>query len=236
MKRYLKDIDNWIGSLNIVAIILADDVESYIPRFDIYGSKQINYNELTDWQLSTIPEKELRKIKDPRVLRRLPKEKLDFVQINILRNANSENMVDNISVVKKVLKAIRNCEDVYRTNSKKNQNFAKYLKDNGIILRDEDVINILHQLHVKDYSYSTISYDDNHWNSTLMVFEFNGNYQFMKVIDPAKAANLAKVDSYIKLDTDKLKNESECVVSFHDPEFTLKHPYSNYPLNKEDIN
>ena len=191
MKRYLKDIDNWIDSLNIVAIILADDVESYIPRFDIYGSKQINYNELTDWQLSTIPEKELRKIKDPRVLRRLPKEKLDFAQINILRNANSENMVDNISVVKKVL---------------------------------------------KDYSYSTISYDDNHWNSTLMVFEFNGNYQFMKVIDHAKAANLAKVDIYIKLDTDKLKNESECVVSFHDPEFTLKHPYSNYPLNKEDIN
>lgn len=221
----------------IVSVVLVDDIsilDAYNPRdYAVYGAS-LNYNEMTTAQLLQLSPKELEKITDIRTLRKLPKESLTVSQQMQVAQNNARNFESTIKEVKNALAKLKDCNAFYISPSTKNRSFAAKLHELGCILRDEDAAEIIDQLHVKDYSYSTLSYLDKNWNALLMVFEYKGDYTFQ----PPRKSNASPVtltgmDIYIKIDVDTRTENGYAAMSFHDPEFKLNHPYKDYPIDKE---
>lgn len=237
MKRYIHSAEEAITSLEIdeiVSIVFVDDVEDYNPREEVaLASKGVNYNNLTREQLLQLPKKELERIHDVEVLRKLKRDELTLNQYMELSNANKENFVDTIKKVKEILFKLKSKNKVFITWSQKNQSFADKLAEMGADITDVDARNILRQLHVKDYSYSTLSYLDRNWNALLMVFEYKGTYTFKSVEEGGHDVTVDSLNVYIKIDVDNETKKGYAVMSFHDPEFDLKHPYKDYPIDKE---
>lgn len=237
MKRYIHSAEENINSLEIteiVSIVLVDDVEDYNPREEVvFASKGVNYSNLTREQLLQLPKKELERIHDVEVLRKLKRDELTLNQYMELSNANKENFVDTIKKVKEILLKLKSKNKVFITWSQKNQSFADKLAEMGADITDVDARNILRQLHVKDYSYSTLSYLDRNWNALLMVFEYKGPYTFKSVEEGGHDVTVDSLSVYIKIDVDNETKKGYAVMSFHDPEFDLKHPYKDYLIDKE---
>lgn len=244
MKKWIHEIEaserNLITGVQInkiESVVLVDDVsilENYNPRdYAVYGAT-LNYNEMTTAQLLQLSPKEIEKISDIRTLRKLPKEVLSVPQQIRVAQDNAKNFENKISEVKNILAKLKDCHAFYISPTKKNGTFADELHKLGCVLRDEDAADIIDQLHVKDYSYSTLSYLDINWNALLMVFEYKGDHTFQ----PARKSNADPVtvtgmDIYIKIDVDNETENGYAAMSFHNPEFKLHHPYKDYPVNKE---
>ena len=108
------------------------------------------------------------------------------------------------------------------------------LYNQGALIQDSDVRNIVQRLHVKDYSYSTYSYIEANWNALLVVFEYSEPYTF-EAVDPGSNPDGVTIDNfdvYIKIDVNNKTHEGYGVMSFHSPEFSMNHPYSEYPTDK----
>lgn len=239
MKRYVystADLEEefYIPIKEIISITLVDDVNDYNPRDYLYVSaSSMDYTSLTQEQLLKLPKKELENIHDIRVLRKLDRSDLSPQQFIEVKKANAEKFESSIKQVKEALARLKDCGAVFVERSSKNVSFAAKLNKLGARLSNDDVWDIVDQLHVKDYTHSTLSYLDKNWNCLLIVFEYKGDHTFRprrKNDDPVTVENM---DVYIKIDIDNETGNGYAVMSFHDPEFKMNHPYADYPIDKE---
>lgn len=241
MKRYIRSTTSKLEPINIadidiVSLVLVDDLDSYNPRDSrIYGAstKKVDYSTLTKEQLLQLPKKELSKIHDIRILRKLDKDDLTLDQRRDVLLANQENFLSTKADVKEALAKIKKCHKIYIWDTEKNDTFIDKIYKLGGQVTDKDAANIVSQLHVKDYSYSTWSYLDFNWNNILMVFGYNNSYTFDPVDDNSAPVTVNNLEIYIKLDVDKQTRKGYAAMSFHSPEFPLKFPYADYPTDKE---
>lgn len=131
-----------------------------------------------------------------------------------------------------ILRMLKDCYDIYRQRYRpRDDAFSDSLRAEGIVIRDSDVERIVKQLHVKDFSHGKYSYEVDSWCHLWAVFEFNDSYTF----HDKEGNEIIKQNFriYIKLDSEENENGTVAVISFHDPEFNLSHPYLNYPPDKE---
>ena len=239
MKRMItfsENLDISISDIDIVSLILVDDLDSYNPRdHRVYAatSGKLDYSSLTREQLLQLPPYELQNIHDVRILRKLRKEDLTFQQKNEVMQANEENFESKIKDVKAALAKIKKCNKVYVWDTEKNQTFMDSIYKMGGQVTDRDAMNIVRNLHVKDYSYSTRSYLDINWDSLLMIFEYDGSYVFEPSDADGQPVEVNNLNIFIKIDVDKESRRGYAAMSFHSPEFKMKHPYADYPVDKE---
>lgn len=240
MKRYIRNshpAEEQFLIDEIVSVVLTDDLESYNPRdAHVYAAKvpkKIDYSSLNRDQLLELGPKELSKIHDARILRKLEKEDLTVQQQIELYHANSENHISTIQEVKNALAKLKACHSFHIWDTEKNKTFFDKIYELGGRVRDEDAYNIIHNLHVKDYSYSTFSYLDKNWNALLMVFEYDKPYTFVANEPEGQPVTVESMDLYIKIDIDNRTRTGYAAMSFHDAEFKMSHPYANYPEDKE---
>lgn len=239
MKLYIKSsksIPDYIIFPNkIISVTLSDDYEYSSSSERIYGSKNIiDYRSLTREELLSLPKKELEKISDIDILRKLDYDDLTIQQKRDVSLANQEKFTDNSSKVKQILSELRNCHSFHINDSEKNDTFFDEIYNRGGIITDEDARNIIYQLHVKDYSESTYSYLRKNWCSLLYIFDFNKPYEF-KSNNPESDNKILvpDMDVYIKIDVDNKTRNGYAVMSLHRPEYKMNHPYKNYPEDKE---
>jgi len=220
----------------IVSLTLVDDADAnYAKHLHVFASesKNLQYQGFTREQLLQLPESELASIHDITLLRKLSKDKLTPKQQIEVHQANADNFVCKISDVKSMLKKLKSCHSFHILDTEKNQTFFDKIWNLGGEVTDRDAKNIINQLHVKDYSYSTYSYLDQNWNSLLAVFEFTGQYTFSAQDGNSEGVTISSMDVYIKIDIDKETRLGYAIMSFHDPEFKMPHPYKDYPIDKE---
>ena len=83
----------------------------------------------------------------------------------------------------------------------------------------------------KENKFIRFIFEEDSWCNLWAVFEFNGPYIFHD-----QYGNEIKKDHfnvYIKIESQLDADGSVALISFHDPEFKMSHPYENYPINKE---
>ena len=225
-----------ISDINIVSVVLTDDIEDYNPRDrSIYSASKtkIDYSTLTRDQLLGLPERTLQNIHDVRILRKLNRDELTLQQQREVAIANQENFESELKEVKAGLAKLKACHKVYIWDTEKNNTFIDTVYKMGGEVTDKDALNIIHNLHVKDYSYSTYSYIDKNWNSLLMIFEYNNPYTFGPAEDEGEPVQVDNLDIYIKIDVDKETRRGYAAMSFHAPEGQMHHPYADFPVDRE---
>lgn len=237
MKRYLKT-SNYIQTdlaeliREIDAIVFCDDAFSEDVFQYIRSAKSFDYNKLSVDQAVNLSDSDRAKITNIDLLRKLPLELLTTnQQIKVYQANKSDQITIKIQDVKNILTMLKNCNDIYRQGyRRKNKEFSDTLRAEGIVIRDVDVTNIVKQLSVKDFSHGKYSYELDSWCHLWAVFEFNNAYTFHDNQGNEIVKQNFRV--YIKIETKEDNNGSVAVISFHDPEFDLKHPYKNYPVDK----
>ena len=236
MKRWIHASNELLdlGFDKIVSLVLTDDFNSYNPRDSrVYAAKQLDYSTLTREQLLQLPKRELESIHDVNILRKLNRSELSIQQQIEVSKSNQENFIVPIKKVKEVLQMLKDCSSVHIWDTEKNQTFFDEIWNMGGKVTDEDARNIASSLHVSDYCYSTYSYLDVNWNNLLMVFSYDRSYTFKSRNDSHNSVTIQAMDLYLKIDIDRETRLGYAVMSFHKPEFNLKHPYNNYPIDKE---
>ena len=226
-----------IDVLNIVSLIFVSNALEYDPRSayvsaSVKGTK-LPYTSLDYDELMQLSSKERAKIHDINVLRKLKLNDLTIQQRREVTQSNMKNFLDSPSKVKEVLDKVKERRRVFMFAIQKNLDFADEIESMGGEVTGKDVTNIVSQLTVRDYCYSTLSYLDWNWNSLLMVFEFKGEYTFPPIEQDGKSVTVTDLDIYIKIDVDTDTGKGYAALSFHNPEFKLTHPYENYPIDKE---
>lgn len=238
MKRYIRSSGQPTLTLcdlieKIDAIVICDDAESEDVFQYIRSAESLDYNRMSVEEVKKLDEADRSKITNIDLLRKLPLELLDPNQQRLVYQSNKDEQVPiKITEVKRILNMLRECDDIYRQGyRRKNKTFSDSLRSEGIIITDADVKNIVHELYVKDFSHGKYSYEIDSWCRLWAVFEFNGSYTFHNRNGNEVVKNNFRI--YIKIDSKQDDNGSVAVISFHEPEFNLKHPYKNYPINKE---
>ena len=229
------DINQLLGVIK--SVVFVDDVDNYQPKDNhVYGASRFNSNigDMSRQELLQLPKKQLESITDVNILRKLHFNDLTFNQQRMLTLANDTNFISNLSDVKNFLIKLKQCRIFRVWDTDKNNSFADMLYNQGALVQDSDVKNIVQRLHVKDYSYSTYSYIEANWNALLVVFEYSEPYTF-EAVDPDSNPDGVTIDNfdvYIKIDINNKTHEGYGVISFHNPEFSMNHPYSEYPTDK----
>lgn len=221
---------------NIISVTLVSDINDYSARhLHIFAneSKNSKYAWMTREELLNLPEKERAKIHDISILRKLRKSELTPQQQMEVYKANSDNFVCKISDVKSILAKLKNCDSFHISDTDKNKSFSNKIWQLGGRLRDDDAWDIVQELHVSDYSYSTYSYLDRNWNSLLVVFEYKGEHTFRARDKRSEGVTVTNMDVYIKIDIESETHDGYAIMSFHEPEFKMSHPYKDYPIEKE---
>lgn len=226
------EVSEMLSNLDIKSIIVVDDAREYNPRdYQIYAS-DFNYNNFTADELRQLDPKDLAKIHDVRVLRKLNKDELTPMQQIEVFKANEQKVNDiTIKQIKEALAKIRDCGNIYIRQSVKNDAFRDKILKLGGRVTDQDAYEIVSELRVKDYTESMLSHLDDHWNSLLMVFEYNGDHVFPAKNLKGNPVEVKGLDIYIKIDVDN-DNNGYTAVSFHNPEHIMQHPFANYPTDK----
>ena len=188
---------------------------------------------MTREELLQLPRKEFERIHDVRILRKMNREDLTIQQQRDVIQDGSRNFKSSVSQVKGVLTKLRNCPSLYVWHTTKNNEFTQEIWNLGGRLRDDDVENIVRDLTVRDYSYSTYSYIEGTWNELLMVFEYRKPYTFRAKDKESSPVIVEAMDVYIKIDVDSETGDGYAVMSFHRPENKMTHPYRDYPEDKE---
>lgn len=240
MKKWIHATENLsiqdIQIDKIISVVLVDDVRDYYPKDKyIFADERIDYTAYTRQQLLQLPKREFENISNIRVLRKLDVKDLNPMQKRIVEQANKENFQDTIKKVKEILTRLKNCHAFHIDPTAKNDSFVQEIFELGGSVTDIDARNIIHSLHVKDYSYSTLSYLDKNWNSLLMIFGYNRPYTFKPIEgDPtSKPVTIESADLYIKIDVETSTRNGYTAMSFHHPDFKLNYPYKDYPIDKE---
>lgn len=245
MKRYILQSTEYnidpveIEIHKIKSITLVGDIYSANPRdYAVYSSTdlpkgKLDYSTLTREQLLQLPKRELEHIHDVRILRKLKKSELTIQQQRDIIQDSDKNFQSSINQVKGALQKLKECPCLYVWQTTKNNDFTQEIADLGGRLRDEDVENMVQELHVKDYSYSTYSYVDSDWNCLLMVFEYRKPYTFRPKVKGQPSVTVDSMDVYVKIDVESATGDGYSVMSFHRPQGKMVHPYKDYPVDKE---
>ena len=249
MKRYVKaSSDNEFTLLSIdtiSSIIFVEDPED-MERFSTHDliatdsvlaakKDDIDYSLWTREKLLQLKRDhphEFNKIRDDYVLLKIlePNDLTPDQSIYIHRRKEVSRDV-TIAEVKHILKLIYDCKDIRVLPAPKNVEFEDELKKLGIELEPVDVDNILHNLHIKDFSEGSYSTDERYWGNSLLVFGFdNPNYVFS--CGKSLPTNALPFGIYIKVDENLVTKKSVIVVSFHRAKYEMQHPF-NYPVEKE---
>lgn len=252
MKTYIKTTSNQNNELsllditNIDAIVYVEDIKELdsfnsselTTPYDVNAAKKVeyDYSQWTREQLLQLKQEHLNefdRIRDKYVLLKvLNHEDLTPNQLRYVEDIKTISRNVDLKEVKHTLKLIKDCHDFYRVPSDKNRQFLRYLKTHGINLTQIDVENIMHSLHIKDFSEGRYSTDKKYWGHGLMIFEFNdSNFKFS--CGKSLPKNELPFKVYIKVDNDLTSGESIAIVSFHKPEYDMQHPI-DYPVEKEN--
>ena len=65
------------------------------------------------------------------------------------------------------------------------------------------------------------------------MFEYNKPYTFSPKNKDSDPVTVNGLNIYIKIDVDTESEEGYAVMSFHEPEGKMNHPYKDYPIDKE---
>ena len=237
MKRYIyaRSIDSLILNLSqVTSLTLVDDAFEFEPRdhqrsISITSAEKFrkDYFTMSRQQLLELPEKELASIKDIFVLRKLKKNELTLAQQLLVKKANMEySDKSSPKEIQKVLDKLKECKSFFIWPTTKNVSFYHEIEALGGQVENSDLKKIVKQLQVKDFTEFTLSYLDDNWNSLLMVAEYRGQYTFKSGDEGGQDVTVDNLDLYIKLDINDLNGKSIGAMSFHNPEFKMKHPYA----------
>lgn len=240
MKRYVHavDIDDTILDLiKVTSITLVDNAFDFEPRnheasISVTSAKKLkkDYSNMTREQLlNELTEKELANIKDVTVLRKLKKDELTLDQQILVGQAN-EKYSDKSSPreIQKVLDKLKQCKSFFIWGTTKNKSFYHEIEELGGQVDNSDLKKIIKMLEVKDFTEFTLSYLDTNWNSLLMVAEYRGEYTFKADDEDGQDVTIKNLDLYIKIDINGLDGEGVGAMSFHHPDYKMKHPHANY--------
>lgn len=226
----------------IESITVVDNAANYSPK-DFKASISItsakaasrDYASMSHDELMQLSKKERESIHNVEILRKLNKNELSPQQQRELYQANSEHFYDmKIKDIKAILQKLKECKKFYLWGTDKNDSFIDEIQELGGDVTAKDIKNIIHNLHVRNFSSYTYSYLDVNWNSLLIVFRYYGDYTFKG--DPEEDTTdveVADLELYIKIDIDKVTNRGIGVMSFHHPERSMKLPHADYPIEKE---
>ena len=195
-----------------------------------------DYTKWSREQLLQLKEQDFNKfdrIRNDKVLFKILK--YEDLTPNQLLYANGRKSVSRdvtTKEIKHILKLLRVCDDFYRVPSDKNKEFIAYLKKYGISLTQTDIKNIMSNLHIQDFSEGRYSNDGDYWGHALIVFEFR-DPTFKFSCGKSLPESDLPMKIYIKINEDLSTKESVAVVSFHKPEYEMKHPIK-YPIEKEN--
>jgi len=238
MKKWVHASQNENLALNlerITSITLVDNAFDFDPRnhqrsISIESAKQIrnDYSSMTREQLLSLPKKELDAIKDVTVLRKLKVTELNPAQKVLVGRANFEYRYEaSPEEVKKILQKIKECKTYFIWGSRKNESFAREVEELDGEVDNSDLRKIVRQLDADDFTEFRLSYLDINWNSLLMVLEYRGSYTFKALEEDGEPVTVTDLDLYIKIDVDNIDGQGVGAMSFHHPEFKMKHPHAN---------
>lgn len=238
MKRWVHASQDANLTLNldvVTSITLVDNVFEFDPRnhqrsISIESANQIrdDYSSMTREQLLSLPRKDLDAIQDITVLRKLKVDELNLAQKLLVARANSEYRDESSPAeVKQILQKIKECKTYFIWRSAKNDSFAKEVEKLGGEVDNSDLRKIVRQLDVSDFTEFRLSYLDVNWNSLLIVLEYRGSYTFKALEDDGEPVTVTDLDLYIKIDVDNIDGRGVGAMSFHHPEFKMKHPYTD---------
>ena len=242
MKRLIRcnsdSCDDYIEISEIVSIVLVDDVDNYSPWQEYIQSSsskgKFGYTGVTRGELLALSEKERNKISDIDALGKLDIDELTPMQQRLVTQANSDKFNVKIKEVSQILSKLKERKKLSVWDAEKNDSFFSQIEALGGSVSDRDVRNIIQRLQVRDYCYSTYSHLRRNWNSILIVFNYKGEYTFEGYGDAGEVpVTVSNLDIYIKIDVDSLSKKGYSVMSFHNPEFKLPHPYKDYPADAE---
>ena len=232
MKIYSNDVFNDLSEFHvdrIVSITIVDDITHENPRnYQVYAAEELDYSNFTREQLLQLPKRKLQNIHDVRILRKLNHDELTVQQQFEVARANRgykyqlskrevENIIDKLAV----------CPAIYRWGTPKNNTFLEEIEGRGARVRDEDVLAIINDLTVDNYSHCTLSAIDRNWNNCLMVFGYKKPYTFKGLRKGDPDVTIEDFDVYIKIDVDSDTGKGYAVLSFHAPEYNLTFPYKS---------
>lgn len=222
MKKWLHDTVPQIHIEKILSLVLVGDAEHYEPRDEyISASKKPfdkDYTSLSREQLLQLSKKELERVHDVNVLRKLRSDELTILQRREVTQANLGKFQSSKSEVANVLEKLRSQKTVFVWPTSKNQTFLTELQEKGCDATPRDVRNIIAKLNVSDYKYSTLSYLDTNWNALLMVFRFDDTYTFNSY-EGDGTVTVDNLEIYIKIDVETETGNGYAAMSFHRPEF-----------------
>lgn len=249
MKVYIKNSTQDIYSLLLIkqlgSIVYVEDLDM-LDKYNfskVMKPRQIaaaintssDYSTWTREQLLQLKKdslSEFDKIDDEYVLFHILDHK-DLTPNQLRRVQELKTLTRDVSIkeVKHILKLIYNCYDVYRVPSLKNRQFHEYLESFGITMTQNDILNILQNLHIKDFSEGRYSTDSNYWGHALMLFEFKSS-DFTFECGKKLPESVGPLHVYIKINEDLSTNDCVAVVSFHEAT-KMRHPF-DYPVEKEN--
>ena len=235
MKRYIHSSEIEYSTFNladildkIVSITYVDDIDKISPKDSyVYGSSKIDYSKMTREQLLGLPKRTLENIRDIKALRKLKRDELTTMQYMLVFNANQgEQIQSSKKDVKAVLDAMKNCHVFRVWGTEKNNTFYDMIWNKGCELTQKDVRNIIHDLAPSDYSHSKLSTVDDRWNELLMVFGYSQPYTFEPRDSSFEPFTTTGIEIYIKLDVNSETGDGYVVLSFHESEYSMNHPYN----------
>lgn len=244
MKRYIRTTTEEEASLlaikEISSVVYVEDpnelewydTSSLMPTECVQAAKSTvpDYSTWTRDQLLQLKEQDFIKfdrIRNDKVLFQILK--YEDLTPNQLLYANGRKTVSRdvkLKEITHILKLLKICDDFYRVPSSKNREFIDYLKKYDISLKQSDIKNIMHNLHIQDFSEGRYSNDGNYWGYALIIFEFR---------DPTFKFSCGKslpdtelpLKIYIKIDENLSTKESVAIISFHSPEYKVERPTEN---------
>lgn len=249
MKRYISDnlTNSLLSITRISSIIYVEDFED-LERFDSRSLIATDYvqaakksesePDYTLWnrdQLLDLKRSDLGKFNNIRndyvLFKILKHEDLTVDQLRYIASRKEVSREVTLAEIKHLLKLIRECKRITVLPSPKNVEFEEYLSTYGIELEQEDIDDIMHNLHIKNFTGGRYSTDERYWGNTLVTFGFeDANYTF--ACGKQLPANALPFGIYIKVDQNLSTQKTVIVVSFHKAEHKLNY-FIDYPVEKE---
>lgn len=167
------------------------------------------YMSLPDEMFKEASAERLQQIKDVNVIDRmvhLCKEKLSQEQKDIIEIEYRKKYVIGLQDVQNLLDKFKQCNNIYYVGYAKTKEFIYEYK-----LSDQDLLDIVHSLTVKDYKNNTKNIVYPYLGNVLMVFNKRN------VIMPNGEST--SIDIYIKLDVDESTNDTVALLSIHEVDY-----------------
>lgn len=208
----------------ISSIIICEDVmrsPSYISSStDAEEDDESFYISFTDEQLLQLANSEIKRFTNPELLDRLyhaAPDKLTAEQLIILRNWYKRKVIVDAKDVEKVLELLRACTNIYYANQHAKTN--AFALDSDRNLREDECIDIIHQLTLEDYVANSRSVNPSFFGNNLIIFEPQADWT------TNEGTVISDLKVYIKLDLDKTTKTAVALISFHGAEYDDVYPY-----------